>query len=223
MPNPQKIQSMFNDISSGYDLLNDVLSLGIHRIWKKKLVRKILATKPQSFLDGATGTGDIVEMISKHNPSLQAMGIDFSKNMVINAKKRNPNLSFQEDDLMSLSFADKSYDASNVSFGIRNVSDHKLALKELARVTSKNIFIMEFGQPENTFFRKAYFFVMKTFVPLIGKLFGKKEAYKYLIESSSTFPSGKVFTEHMKEATGAKVVTYTPLMGGTVYIYHAQL
>ena len=85
MPKAAFIKTMFDDISDKYDLLNDILSLGIHRLWKKKLANKILTSKPESFLDCATGTGDIANLIDSHG--VQTQGIDFSPNMIELAKK----------------------------------------------------------------------------------------------------------------------------------------
>ncbi|MCO4755352.1 MAG: ubiquinone/menaquinone biosynthesis methyltransferase [Bacteriovoracaceae bacterium] len=211
---------MFDDISDKYDLLNDVLSLGIHRLWKKKLANKILSRNPDSFLDCATGTGDVAKLI--HDKSVKTQGIDFSPNMIEMAKKRNPQIAFQVDDLMGLSFEDKSFDASNVSFGIRNVEEVSKALSEMARVSNKSVFVMEFGQPENKFFKSIYFMIMKHFIPAIGKIFNREKEYEYLIESSSTFPSGKKFLEIMKSSTNFKTFKATPLFGGVVYIYEAH-
>lgn len=223
MPKAQFIRSMFNDISPKYDLLNDILSLGIHRLWKKKLIKKIIDSGATSFLDGATGTGDIALLCHKEAPNIKVKGIDFSPNMIKHAKLRNSQVDFEVNDLMNLSLEDKSYDASCVSFGIRNVEDYNKSLKELNRVTKKSIFIMEFGQPENAFIKAIYFTLMTKVIPLIGKLFNKKEAYTYLIESSAQFPSGENFLNAIKENTPEfNTYKYTPLFFGVVYIYEAH-
>lgn len=223
MPKAEFIRTMFNDISPKYDLLNDILSLGIHRLWKKKLVGKILSNAPRSFLDGATGTGDIALMCRESNPLINIKGIDFSPNMIKHAKMRSSEVSFEVNDLMNLSLPDKSYDASNVSFGIRNVEDYNVAIQELNRVTKQSIYIMEFGQPQNKLIRSVYFFIMFKIIPFIGKLFNKKEAYSYLIESSARFPSDETFLKVIKEnSPGFDEYKYTPLFFGVVYIYEAH-
>lgn len=223
MPKAEFIKTMFNDISGRYDLLNDVLSFGIHRLWKKKLVSKILSNKPNSFLDGATGTGDIALLCRESDPTLIIKAIDFSPNMIKNAKLRSFDVDFEVNDLMNLSLPDQYYDVSNVSFGIRNVEDYNKALKELARVTKKSIYIMEFGQPQNKLIKAIYFFIMLKVIPFIGKLFDKKEAYEYLIESSARFPSDNTFLNVIKENTpGFGSYKYTPLFFGVVYIYEAH-
>lgn len=223
MPKAEFIRTMFNDISPKYDLLNDILSLGIHRLWKKKLVGKILSNAPRSFLDGATGTGDIALMCRESNPLINIKGIDFSPNMIKHAKMRSSEVSFEVNDLMNLSLPDKSYDASNVSFGIRNVEDYNVAIQELNRVTKQSIYIMEFGQPQNKLIRSVYFFIMFKIIPFIGKLFNKEEAYSYLIESSARFPSDETFLKVIKEnAPGFDEYKYTPLFFGVVYIYEAH-
>jgi len=223
MPKAQFIKSMFNDISPKYDLLNDILSFGIHRIWKHKLVDKIISEKPESFLDGATGTGDIALLCHEKSPQINIRAFDFSPNMIVHAKKRSSAVEFEVNDLMKLSFDDKSYDASNVSFGIRNVEDYNIALRELSRVTKKSIYIMEFGQPQNKFVRSIYFMLMNKVIPFIGKIFNKQEAYTYLIESSSKFPSADEFLNVIKKNTpDFNEYKYTPLFFGVVYIYEAH-
>lgn len=223
MPKAEFIRTMFNDISPKYDLLNDILSLGIHRLWKNKLVAKILSNAPQSFLDGATGTGDIALICRENNPLIKIKAIDFSPNMIKHAKLRSSEVDFEVNDLMNLSLPDKSYDASNVSFGIRNVEDYNKALRELDRVTKQSLYIMEFGQPKNKFIRSIYFFIMFKIIPFIGKVFNKEEAYSYLIESSARFPSDDNFLSIIKEnAPGYDEYKYTPLFFGVVYIYEAH-
>ncbi len=224
MSKAQFIRLMFNDISPKYDLLNDVLSLGTHRLWKKKLIRLSLQDKPVSALDCATGTGDIAFELKKNCPG-SVMGIDFSQGMIdqaIERSKRNPHqVEFRVADIEKLPFTDKSFDITTISFGIRNVENLDQGLKELGRV-ARGVYILEFGRPQNNLFKKLYFGLLKLYVPLFGLVSKRKDAYEYLISSSEAFPSGEEFVSIMKKNMSFKIFGYTPVFGGIAYIYYAR-
>lgn len=223
MSKAEFVRVMFNDISHKYDLLNDVLSVGTHRWWKKKFVNLIRSTHPKKALDCATGTGDIAFMLNKSVP--EVTGIDFSENMIEFAKERaqkaNSSVDFRVADIQKLPFEDKSFDAASISFGIRNVENLELGLKELGRV-SKSLYILEFGQPKNKLFSKFYFSLLRLYVPLFGLISKRGDAYEYLIASSETFPSAEKFVDIMKKSTNFKDIKYTPVFGGIAYIYSAK-
>jgi demethylmenaquinone methyltransferase / 2-methoxy-6-polyprenyl-1,4-benzoquinol methylase len=185
------VRVMFNDISHKYDLLNDVLSVGTHRLWKKKFVNFALKSKPKTALDCATGTGDIAFML-KASCEDQVVGIDFSEGMINFAQERAKDsplpVEFKVADIQKLPFQDKSFDVTTISFGVRNIESLEIGLKELGRV-SKGVYILEFGQPKNNFYKKAYFGMLKLYVPIFGLISKRKDAYEYLIASSETFPS----------------------------------
>ncbi len=223
MPQAHAIKSMFNNISGSYDLLNDVLSLGIHRLWKKALVKQMKENDPSRILDCATGTGDIAIMLKNSIPYAEVVGTDFSEKMLSEAIKKTDEIKWEVQDVMNLPYPDKSFDNSSISYGIRNVEDYRKAMSELARVSKKRICILEFGQPQNKIFKSIYFAVMNYIIPLIGKLFNKKQAYQYLIDSSQKFPCAQEFCDVMKESTGATKVTYKSLFGGVTYLYTADL
>ena len=222
MPQATAIKNMFNSISGSYDLLNDILSLGIHRLWKKQLVKAMTSNKPEAILDCATGTGDIAIMMKKTYPAANVTGTDFSVNMLNVAKAKTNAITWEVQDAMNLPYADISYTNTSISYGIRNVEDYKVALKEMSRVTKDRLCILEFGQPQNPVFKFIYFAIMNTFIPLIGKFFRKEDAYKYLIESSSKFPSADKFCDVIKEATGFESVEHKPFFGGVTYLYIAS-
>lgn len=213
---------MFNNISRSYDVLNDILSLGVHRIWKKVLVEEMTKEKPARVLDCATGTGDIAIMIKKSSPDIEVVGTDFSENMLAVAKDKTQSITWEIQDVMNLPYPDKSFNASSISYGIRNVENYHQALSELARVSQDKICILEFGQPQNKIFKAFYFALMKYFIPLIGKLFQKKSAYQYLIDSSMKFSCADDFCTVIKKTTGFNKVTFKPLFGGVTYLYVAS-
>jgi demethylmenaquinone methyltransferase / 2-methoxy-6-polyprenyl-1,4-benzoquinol methylase len=218
------VRVMFNDISHKYDLLNDVLSIGTHRLWKRKFVKLALTQKPTSALDCATGTGDIAFKLKQSCPGL-VTGIDFSTGMIDSANERAKNnhlpVEFKVADIQNLPFADKSYDVTTISFGIRNVEDLDRGLKELGRV-SKGVYILEFGQPKNKLYKKLYFAMLRLYVPLFGLISKRKDAYEYLIASSETFPSAEKFVEIMKKNMSFKHMGFIPVFGGIAYIYYAR-
>lgn len=218
------VRVMFNDISHKYDLLNDVLSVGTHRLWKRKFVRIALKSKPQTALDCATGTGDIAFKLKESCPG-QVVGIDFSSGMIDFALERakvNPlPVEFKVADIQNLPFGDKSFDVATISFGIRNVESLDLGLKELGRV-SNAVYILEFGQPKNKLYKKLYFSLLRLYVPLFGLISKRKDAYEYLIASSETFPSGQTFVDIMKKNMSFKNVGFIPVFGGIAYIYYAN-
>lgn len=224
MSKAEFVRVMFNDISHKYDLLNDVLSVGTHRLWKRAFVKKALNSKPQSALDCATGTGDIAFKL-KESISGKVVGIDFSEGMIDLANERaktNPNkVDFRVADIQNLPFLDKEFDVSTISFGIRNVENLGKGLKELGRV-SRSVFILEFGQPENELHKKAYFNLLKLYVPLFGLISKRKDAYEYLIASSETFPSSVKFVDIMKENMEFNNYGCIPVFGGIAYIYYAN-
>ena len=221
MPQSTFIKNMFNNISGTYDVLNDILSLGIHRLWKKRLVSEALKDSPEKILDCATGTGDIAISMKNQSPMSLVTGIDFSANMLAVAKEKTSTIAWSEQDILNLQFADKSFDVTTISYGIRNVEDTNKALSEMARVTTNKILILEFGQPLNPVFKFLYFAVMRYFIPILGKLFKKQDAYKYLIDSSMRFPCANEFCELIKAQTDFKHVRYIPMFGGVTYLYIA--
>jgi demethylmenaquinone methyltransferase/2-methoxy-6-polyprenyl-1,4-benzoquinol methylase len=223
MSKAEFVRVMFNDISHKYDFLNDVLSLGTHRIWKNNFVKLIAQTHPKKSLDCATGTGDIAFMLSESIPSVT--GIDFSEKMIEQAKirgeKEKSRVHFQVADIENLPFGDKEFDTASISFGIRNVENLQKGLSELGRV-SQSLFILEFGQPKNKFFSWFYFNLLKLYVPLFGLISKRGDAYDYLITSSQNFPSAEKFLTIMKENTSFQKYGFIPVFGGIAYIYFGK-
>ncbi len=218
------VRVMFNDIAHKYDLLNDVLSLGTHRVWKKKFINIALKQNPKTALDCATGTGDIAFNLKKSCTG-KVVGIDFSQGMIDFALERarlNPlPVDFKVADIQNIPYQDKEFDIATISFGIRNVENLDLGLKELGRV-SNGVFVLEFGQPKNSFFRNLYFGMLKMYVPLFGLISKRKDAYEYLITSSEAFPSAENFVDIMKKNMSFKSYGHIPVFGGIAYIYYAH-
>lgn len=219
-----KIRSMFASISDKYDILNDILSFGMHRCWKKKLI-KISESKPeQKVLDIATGTGDIAFLFADKNCSVT--GIDLTPEMIEIARKRSSGYKkctpeFMVSDAQNLPFGDSTFDLISISFGIRNLDDYRASLREMHRVLKSRgkIVILEFGQPLPPF---SYFynFYSKYFIPIIGKIVsGSNYAYSYLPETAAKFPADERFVDILKSLKLFNNVTMYRLMYGVAYIY----
>lgn len=223
----QTIQSMFSKISSSYDCVNTVLSFGIHHLWKQKLVNMTDIKRGAWVLDCATGTGDLALLYkSKVGPNGKVIASDFCKEMLLlapkKAKKKNLDIQFDLADVTQLPYEDNQFDASSISFGIRNVENLSKALEELARVTRSNgqVMILEFGQIQIPFIRSIYNFYSKRILPLVGGLIsGNPKAYQYLNHSSKVFPYGENLKNKVLSTGFYKEVTVTSLTFGIAFIY----
>lgn len=226
-PDAEKIRSMFNEIAHGYDRANTVLSGGIHHLWRKALVKWSGASKGQRVLDCATGTGDLaIEFKRAVGPAGDVVGTDFSPGMLApapaKALRMGMAITFEQADVTHLAYADRSFDVSSISFGIRNVQDPLKGLSELARVVRPGgvVMVLEFGQPSTPGFREVYDFYSRRVLPRIGGLVtGKPQAYEYLQNSSAKFPCGEEFVSLMKQTGFFESVESRPLSFGIAYMY----
>ena len=220
MPEKEYIRKMFAGISSRYDLLNHVLSLGRDMSWRRFAVSKL----PSGLiLDVCSGTGDVAIEVSKKR---DAVASDFCLEMLklCDSKVKNSNIKNVcciQNDAENLSFRESSFDGAIVAFGIRNVADIKKALSEMRRVVRKRgkIVVLEFSQPQNPIFRSMYFFYFQKLLPLIGKTVSKKSGpYSYLPSSVVAFPKRGEFVGLMK-LSGLKDIEYYDLTFGIVTVY----
>lgn len=226
-PNPEIIRNMFSKVAANYDRGNSVLSMGVHHLWRKKLVKESGAQFGQQVLDCATGTGDLaIEFKKAVGPEGKVVGTDFCAEMLIpapaKAKERGLDITFEQADVTQLQYADNQFDITSISFGIRNVSDPVKALKEMARVTRPGgkVIVLEFGQVQIPLFGSLYNFYSQNILPKIGGLVtGQKDAYEYLQKSSAAFPCREGFVDLMKESQAFSHYEYTALTGGIAYIY----
>lgn len=225
-PNPEIIRSMFSKVAANYDKGNNVLSMGVHHLWRKKLVKYSGAKAGDQVLDCATGTGDLAIEFKKTVGAGEVTGTDFCAEMLIpapgKAQERGLNIKFEQADVTQLQYADNSFDICSISFGIRNVGDPVKALKEMARVTRPGgkVMVLEFGQVNIPVFGALYNFYSQNILPKIGGLVtGQKEAYEYLQKSSAAFPCREGFLDLMKESGAYSKMEYISLTGGIAYIY----
>lgn len=222
----EQVATMFNNVAGTYDFLNHFFSVGIDKLWRRKLVKLIGKTKPKRILDVATGTADLAIAETKLNPE-QIIGIDISEKMLEIGKTKTrhlPNIQLQVGDSENIQFAENTFDAVSVSFGVRNFENVNIGLKEMRRVLKPGgkVFILEFSKPNNWLIQKLYYFYFCNVLPLIGKLVSKDaRAYTYLPESVRIFPDGKKFVELLQYA-GYKNIECIPLTFGISTIYIAE-
>lgn len=226
-PNPEIIHSMFSKVAAKYDRANSVLSVGIHHLWRKKLVELSGARSGQKVLDCATGTGDLAISFKKAVGNTgQVTGTDFCADMLktapAKAKSKNLEISFEQADVTKLQYPDNQYDITSISFGIRNVGDPVKALSEMARVTKPGgrVMVLEFGQMQTPIIKDLYNLYSEKVLPKIGGLVtGEQDAYNYLQKSSAAFPCREGFLELMKKSGSFTESNFVPVSFGIAYIY----
>jgi len=219
---------MFDVLASNYDLMNNIISLGMHKSIKKKAISKVKIKSGMKILDVCCGTGDISLLINQnYGNSVEITGVDFSENMLEISKKRAENfnnISFQKADAMNLPFVDGSFDIVFISFGLRNLTDIKKSIQEFKRVAKTGGYVvnLDFGKPNKLVYLiyRLYFFFI---VPILGKLFNKNsEPYEYLPSSCAEFPAQNKLEEIFKES-GLKNVKNINYLFGAISQQIAEL
>jgi demethylmenaquinone methyltransferase/2-methoxy-6-polyprenyl-1,4-benzoquinol methylase len=220
----RRVGSVFARVAKRYDIMNDLMSAGLHRGWKDEFVRMLHPRPGEQVLDMAGGTGDIAFRIAERgatvtvadiNPAMLDVGIDRA------AKRGLTDLVWREENAELLTFPDASFDAYTIAFGIRNVTDIPAALREAHRVLrfGGRFFCLEFSTTEWPGFGTVYDAYSHKIVPQIGKVVARdEEAYRYLVESIRRFPPMPAF-KAMIEAAGFSRVAYRPILGGLVAIH----
>ncbi|MFN7628809.1 MAG: bifunctional demethylmenaquinone methyltransferase/2-methoxy-6-polyprenyl-1,4-benzoquinol methylase UbiE [Pirellula sp.] len=226
----ERVRRMFAEIAPRYDLLNHVLSLNIDRYWRWKTLKLLKLQPGVPFLDVCTGTGDLAIAASRTlGTETEVVGSDFCGEMLDFARKKQaklaeprPNLRFVEADTMELPFADGMFQAVSVAFGLRNVSDTKAGLREMKRVCRDGgtVAVLEFSKPSMPGLKHLYEFYFKSILPRVGNSVAKNssEAYQYLPQSVSEFPSGEELASVLREV-GLKNVRWRPMTFGVVTLY----
>lgn len=222
---------MFNEISVKYDFLNHFLSFGLDILWRRKLRDLLPKRGDLELLDLATGTGDVLITLIQNNRNIhQGIGMDLADKMLeigrqkVSQKKLAHQISFIHGDANQIPFQDRKFDAATMAFGIRNVEDPNIVLKEIHRTLKTNgrALILEFSLPANKFLKIFHLFYLRHIVPLIGALFaGNYHAYKYLNETIEKFPYGDDFCRMMTNA-GFQNVYANQLLFGVASIYQGD-
>lgn len=204
----QQVAKMFNSISGRYDFLNHFLSLGIDIRWRKRAIKFLQPFQPKTILDVATGTGDFAFEALKLNPD-KIIGVDISEGMLEVGKKKvaaagkHNTIELMYGDSENLPFADNSFDAVIVSFGVRNFENLDRGLTEIQRVIKPggHIVVLEFSKPYTFPWKQLYNFYFRFILPVIGRIVSRdKSAYTYLPESVTAFPDGDRFLAHLTQA-----------------------
>ncbi len=210
--NPKKIQNMFDEISTYYDKMNNLISFGTHYIIKILSI-KMLEIKPNTIiLDTCCGTGDFSKIISKIYPKTKIIGLDFSVSMIKLAKQKSPKNVFIQGDCTALPFSENEFDYIIMGFGLRNINDRKKALSEVFRVLKDGGKFLHLDFGNHNFLSKIF----NIFVPIIVKFAGKNsEHYKYLLESKESFPTPDILIKEF-ESAGFKFLKRQDYLFGTI-------
>ncbi len=227
------VRGVFDSVASSYDVMNDLMSVGVHRVWKDIAAAKLNARPGEVILDVAGGTGDMSRRYSKMaraaqerrgGKDAQVIVLDYNAEMILAGvhKGGEPEMIWTVGDAMNLPLPDASVDAYSISFGIRNVADIPVALKEARRVLKPGgrFMCLEFSRPTTSAMRKAYDLWSFHAIPRIGQLVAKdRDSYQYLVESIRRFPDQNTF-KGMIEDAGFSRVSVTNLTGGVAAIHH---
>ena len=216
---PNEVSAMFDGVARRYDLLNDLLSLGRTKAWRK-VATQVIAPKPgMRILDIAAGTGSSSRPLA--DAGADVIPLDFSKGMLDAGRKRHQDLAFTQGDALALNFKDNEFDVTTISFGLRNTSDTSKALRESFRVLKPGgrIVVVEFSQPTNKIFRTIYLrYLMRALPAVARKVSSNPGAYVYLAESILAWPNQSGLAELIK-AAGFGSVQWKNLTFGIVAIH----
>ncbi len=225
----EQVAEMFDNISSKYDLLNRVLSMGIDKRWRKKAIKLLRESSPKKILDIATGTADFAIESLKLQPK-EVIGVDISEGMLEIGRQKIEKLNvghiikLQSGDSENLGFEENFFDAAIVAFGVRNFENLRAGLENIHRVVRSGgkLVVLEFSMPEKFPMKQLYRFYSKYVLPKIGKTVSKDTAaYSYLPESVEAFPYGKEFL-NILEVAGFRNGKCIPLTFGICSIYIAE-
>jgi len=219
--NPADVAAMFDDVAKRYDITNDILSLGQDRRWRKAVVDAVGAQPGERVLDLAAGTGTSSQPFADRGA--EVVPCDFSLGMLRVGKQAKPHLSFTAGDGTRLPFADNTFDAATISFGLRNIVDPQAGLRELLRVTRPGgrLVVCEFSHPTWAPFRTVYIeYLMKALPPIARAVSSSPDAYVYLAESIRAWPDQAGLAGRLTKA-GWGEVKWRNLSGGIVALHHA--
>lgn len=225
----EQVEQMFDNIAPAYDQLNHTLSLGIDKSWRRKAIHWLKPYRPQRIMDVATGTGDFAILACRELQPEHLVGTDISEGMMNVGREKvkkaglSGKISFAREDCTSLSFADNSFDAITVAFGVRNFEDLDKGLSEMCRVLKPggHLVILELTTPERFPMKQLFAVYSRIVIPTLGKLFSKdNSAYKYLPQTIKAFPQGEVMRGVISRA-GFGEVRFRRLTFGICTLYTA--
>ena len=218
------IKDLFNDVSKKYDLMNDIMSFGLHRLWKRDLIKLVKREKEKIILDLAGGTGDISNALANQLTNSMIFLYDLSLKMIVHGKKNksifNNNLFLINGSADQLAIKNNSIDLITLAFGLRNFSDKEKCIKECRRVLKygKKIYVLEFSPTINELIAPLYNYYSLKVIPFVGeKIANNKAAYKYLIESIDEFPHNQEL-ENIFTKNGFFCYNRKKYFGGIAYL-----
>ena len=221
------VHGVFSRVASKYDIMNDLMSAGVHRLWKDAMMDWLAPRPGQRLLDVAGGTGDVAFRFLTRSPTATAVVLDMTEGMLVEGRKRAETASLSDrldwivGDAMALPFPDNSFDVYTISFGIRNVTRVPDALSEAYRVLKPGgrLMVLEFSQIPNEMLQKAYDLYSFNVIPALGQMVtGDRDSYQYLVESIRKFPDQDVFAA-MIRAPGFAQVKYRNLTLGVAALH----
>jgi demethylmenaquinone methyltransferase/2-methoxy-6-polyprenyl-1,4-benzoquinol methylase len=220
-------REMFDHIAPRYDLLNSLMSLGLHRYWRRIAVQHLLSEGGRDFLDIGCGTGDVALAIPRQEPAARVTGIDPSAGMLAlaTAKARQAGLAdrviLKVGDATTLPFADASFDGIVCAFCLRNIADRRAALAEMRRVLRPGgtLAILELTAPRNPLLKGIHNLYTRRIIPLMGRIMSQQNAYQYLADSIDHFPPAPVIVDELVKA-GFTGSDHRSLTGGFVTLFH---
>jgi demethylmenaquinone methyltransferase/2-methoxy-6-polyprenyl-1,4-benzoquinol methylase len=239
-----KVQDLFARIAPRYDLINDLQSFGLHRYWKRRVIRLAHPQPGQRALDVCCGTGDLALALARHRARVAAL--DFSEQMLDAAQRREPRIQgpapagthhasrithhpapypcFVRGDALRIPFSDNSFDIVAVGYGLRNLVSWEAGLREMQRVATAGgrLVVLDFGKPDNAVWRSLYFGYLRLFVPWLGRIFcGNAGAYAYILESLMHYPAQHAVAAKMRDL-GLVNVRIVGLLGGAMSINYGE-
>jgi demethylmenaquinone methyltransferase / 2-methoxy-6-polyprenyl-1,4-benzoquinol methylase len=232
-----KVHDLFSRIAPRYDLINDLQSFGLHRYWKRRVVRLACPQPGLRALDLCCGTGDLALALVRRGA--QVVGLDFSEQMLDAAQRRQSRVReqapgapqhasscprFVRGDAQHIPFSDNSFDIVTVGYGLRNLTNWETGLREMHRVANPGgrLVVLDFGKPDNALWRGLYFGYLKLFVPWLGRIFcGSAGAYAYILESLKHYPAQHAVAAQMREL-GLANVSIASLLGGAMSINYGE-
>ncbi len=225
-----RVEDLFAAVAPRYDLINDLQSFGLHRVWKRRLVRLASVRPGEHALDVCCGTGDVTFALARKDA--EATGFDFSAPMLDVARRRAAALlgsfrsapRFVQGDALSLPFADASFDVVTISYGLRNLADIDRGLRELTRVLRPGgrLLVLDFGKPELIAWRRLYFAYLRWCVPVFGRLFcGDADTHGYILDSLQKYPAQRGVDAKLR-GLGYEETAVSDLLGGVMGINHGR-
>jgi demethylmenaquinone methyltransferase/2-methoxy-6-polyprenyl-1,4-benzoquinol methylase len=222
-----QVRLLFDAIARRYDLINDLQSFGLHRYWKRRLIRLAHLKAGDQALDLCCGTGDIALALAQQGA--RVVGLDFSDAMLAVARRRAlrsklAEVKFVQADALRIPYEENAFDVVTIGYGLRNLASCEAGLREMLRVTRPGgrLLVLDFGRPENRLWCTLYFAYLRRVVPIFGWLFcGNATAYAYILESLQNYPAQHGVAEIMRQV-GSVRVEIIRLLGGMMSINCAE-